>query len=40
MSLPESDDNRVKAVAALAEQNRLIEEQEKKLRAFKGKWMT
>lgn len=31
MSLPESDDNRVKAVAALAEQNRLIEEQEKKV---------
>lgn len=31
MSLPEADDNRVKAVAALAEQNRLIEEQEKKV---------
>ncbi|AUU92103.1 phage tail tape measure protein [Enterobacteriaceae bacterium ENNIH3] len=35
MSLPESDDNRVKAVASLAEQNRLVDEQEKKVAAVK-----
>ena len=35
MSLPESDDNRVKAVAALAEQNRLITEQQGKVDSLK-----
>lgn len=36
MSLPETDDNRKKTIAALAEQNRLVGEQEKRVQNLKG----